>query len=142
MAHFQSQNCLIITPTEVKKLEGVSFCPYKFYSSVHLAKLTISITPNLQVTLQDTGHQASIFFPQAKNVFPHQCPFQGPLRIPAIQCGFTMQKPLHVPLNGSEVFVTILSHCTSRIELPPKLLSKLLGCCHRKPFLHSLECSI
>jgi hypothetical protein len=70
MAHFQSQNCLIKTPTEVKKLEGVSFCPYKFYSSVHLAKLAISVTPNLQVTVQDTGHQASIFFPQANNVFP------------------------------------------------------------------------
>jgi hypothetical protein len=78
MAHFQSQNCLIKTPTEVKKLEGVSFCPYKFYSSVHLAKLAISITRNLRVTVQDTGHQGSIFFPQAKNVFAINARFKDP----------------------------------------------------------------
>ncbi len=82
------------------------------------------------------------FLSTGKECVSHQCPFQGPFSIPPIQCGFTMQKPLDVPLNGSEAFVTILSHCTSRIELPPKLLSKLLGCCHHKPLLHSLECSI
>ncbi len=61
-----------------RNLKESALTPYKFYSSVNLAKLTIGITPNLQVTVQDTGHQASIFFPQAKNVFPVNAHFRDP----------------------------------------------------------------
>jgi hypothetical protein len=142
MAHFQSQNCLIKTPTEVKKLEGVSFCPLQILQFCELGQT--DHRHHTQSASYCSRHRTSSkhFLSTGKECVSCQCPFQGPLRIPAIQCGFTMQKPLHIPLNGSEAFVTILSHCKSRIELPPKLLSKLLGCCHRKPFLHSLECSI